>query len=284
MVGENYVWTSRLIQTSCILSCTIAETVDTSKIMKLIWKWLNTTHFWQNEFISWATLTYSTSGALYWMKQLFINKTNSIKNGRFLLMSIFRLYPGFRMLFEDNNVRKNLFLGACFCWDPRLSLFELDQKFNFGGTISYGNSCLEFFFRHFKKFRLHAILYDAAGAVRAHSGKGPGYCNMMGGVPNSCFHVRLVTWLDYSLPLRKTLSVLLTFEAVCLALYQILSWQIKTLSKNGSFYWWQSSGLLILSSKKAQTHKTSLLVQKKLARKCVEQWPVGLQWAFKHSS
>ena len=54
----------------------------------------------------------------------------------------------------------------------------MDQKFEFGGTIGYGDSYLEFLFRHFKVFRLHALLHDAAGAVRAHSGKGPGYCCM----------------------------------------------------------------------------------------------------------
>ena len=45
---------------------------------------------------------------------------------------------------------------------------------------------MDFVFRYSKVFRLHAILHDAAGAVRAHSGKGPGYCYMIGGVPNSC--------------------------------------------------------------------------------------------------
>ena len=40
-------------------------------------------------------------------------------------------------------------------------------------------------FRYSKVFRLHAILHDAAGAVRAHSGKGPGYCYMIGRGPNS---------------------------------------------------------------------------------------------------
>ena len=49
-----------------------------------------------------------------------------------------------------------------------------------------GNSYLELLFRHFKVFRLHAILCDAAGAVRAHSGKGPGYCYMIRRGPNSC--------------------------------------------------------------------------------------------------
>ena len=62
----------------------------------------------------------------------------------------------------------------------------MDQKFKFGGTTGYGISYLESLFRHFKIFRLHAILNDAAGAVRAHSGKGPGYCYMVGRGPNSC--------------------------------------------------------------------------------------------------
>ena len=101
-------------------------------------------------------------------------------------MSIFRLYPGLKSSFAHNIVRKNFFLSACFCWDSRLSLGEMDQKFKFGGTIGYGNSYLELLFRHFKIFRLHAILHDAAGAVRAHSGKGPGYCYMTGRGPNSC--------------------------------------------------------------------------------------------------
>ena len=34
-----------------------------------------------NEYMYWATLTYSLSGTLYWMKQLFIIKVNLIKNG-----------------------------------------------------------------------------------------------------------------------------------------------------------------------------------------------------------
>ena len=102
------------------------------------------------------------------------------------LMIIFRLYPEYKMSFEDNSVRKNLFLNACSCWDSRHSLREMDQKFIFGGTIGYGDSYLQFLFRHFKVFRLHAILHDAAGAVREHSGKRPGYCYMTGRGPNSC--------------------------------------------------------------------------------------------------
>ena len=103
----------------------------------------------------------------------------------FFLMSISRLYPGLLMSFEHNSVRKNLFLSAWFCWDSRLSLREMAQNFKFGGTIGYEVSYLEFLFRHFKKFRIHAILHVAAAAVRAHSGKGPGYCYMIGRGPNS---------------------------------------------------------------------------------------------------
>ena len=62
----------------------------------------------------------------------------------------------------------------------------MDQKYKFCGSIGYGNSYLEFVFRHLKISRLHAILLDAAGALRAYSGKGPGYCYMSGRGPNSC--------------------------------------------------------------------------------------------------
>ena len=101
------------------------------------------------------------------------------------LMSLFRLYPGFKMSFENNSVRKNLFLSACFCWDSTLPLREMDQNFIFGGLIGYGNSCLYSVFRYSKVVRLHAILHDAAGEVRSHSGKGPGYCFLTGRGPNS---------------------------------------------------------------------------------------------------
>ena len=102
------------------------------------------------------------------------------------LMSSFQLYPGSKMSFKQDSVRKNLLLSACFCWDSRLSLPEMDQKFIFGGTIGYGDSYLEFLFRYFKVFRLHAKLHDAAGAVGAHNGKGPGYYNMVGRGSISC--------------------------------------------------------------------------------------------------
>ena len=120
------------------------------------------------------------------MKQLFIIKTSSVKNGCSLSNLRFQLYPGLKLSFQHNSVCKILFLSACFCWNSRLSLREMDRKLKCGGLIAYGNSYLDYVFRYSKVFRLHAILHDAAGAVRAHTGKGPGYCYMIGRGPNSC--------------------------------------------------------------------------------------------------
>ena len=110
------------------------------------------------------------------------------------------------MTLKHNSVRKNLFRSAYFCWASGLSSRETDQKFKFGGLIGYGNSCLDFAFRYSKVFRLHAILHDAAGPVRAHSGKGHGYCYMIGRGPNSCLlgHVtRLLFCLYVKIFLRS---------------------------------------------------------------------------------
>ena len=102
------------------------------------------------------------------------------------LISVFRLNLGLKMIFKHNINRKNLFLSASVCWDSGLSLHEMDQKFKFVGLMGYGNSCLDSVLRYSKVFRLHAILHDVAGAVRSHSGKGTGYCYMIGRGPKSC--------------------------------------------------------------------------------------------------
>ena len=115
-----------------------------------------------------------------------------------LLMSIFLLYPELKMSFEHNIVRKNLILSACFCWDSRLSLREMDQKDKFGGTIGCGDSYLDSVFCYSKLFRLHAILHDAAVAVRLQAVKGPGYCYMVGRGPN-CYLLGHVTGLLFCL-------------------------------------------------------------------------------------
>ena len=109
------------------------------------------------------------------------------------VISVFRLYSGLKMSFEHNSVRKYLFLSACFCWDSSFSLCEMDQKFKLGGLIGDGNSYLDSVFCYSKVFRPHAILHDAAGAVRAHSKKGPGYCYVIGHVTGLlfCLYVKI---------------------------------------------------------------------------------------------
>ena len=162
----------------------------------------------------------------------------------------------------------------------------MDQKFKFGGTIVYGDSYLECLFRHFKLIRLHAKLKDAAGAVRAHSGKGPGYCYLVVWGPISCL-LGHVTGLLFCLYVKPFLpSIFNSFDFWSSMSFIELDVELADTNvfreRIGSFYWWQRSGTLIPSSKKMQTHKTSVLVHKKLARKCVEQWTFGLWWAFKY--
>ena len=135
------------------------------------------------------------------------------------LMNIFRLYPGFKKSFEHNSVRKNLLVCACFRSDSRLSLSEMDQKFKFGGLIGYGKSYLDSILRYSKVFRLYAILHDAAGAVRAYSGKGPSYCYMIGRRPNSCL-LGHVTGLLFSLYVKLFLPSI--FKSV--DFWSIMSW------------------------------------------------------------
>ena len=122
------------------------------------------------------------------------------------------------MSFEHNSVSKNLVLRACFCWDCGLSLREIDQKFEFVGPIGYGNSNLDSIICYSKVFRLHAILHEAAGAVRSHTGKGPGYFYMIGREPNSCLlgHVTGLPICLYVILFYLPFSSLLTFEKVCL--------------------------------------------------------------------
>ena len=56
-------------------------------------------------------------------------------------------------------------------------------------------------FRHFEVFRLHAILHDSAGAIRAHNDKVSGCCYRIGRGPNSCL-LGHVTGLLFCLDLK----------------------------------------------------------------------------------
>ena len=75
----------------------------------------------------------------------------------------------------------------------------MDKKFLIRGIIGYSDSYLLFLIHYFKVFRLNAILHDAAGAVRAHSGQRPCYFYMIGRGQNSCWpgHVTGVLFSVY---------------------------------------------------------------------------------------
>ena len=88
-------------------------------------------------------------------------------------MSIFGWYPGLKLSNEHKNAPNKLFVSACFCWDAKLSLSEMEQKCKFCGIIGYWDSYLQFIFCHSEVFRLHVILHDAAGKVRSDTGTGP---------------------------------------------------------------------------------------------------------------
>ena len=123
-------------------------------------------------------------------------------------MSNFRLYPGFKM---------SCFC-ACFCWDSRLSLREMDQIYKIVGKVGYGNSYLNSVFRYSKVFRLHAILHVAVGAVRLQTGKGLGYCYMIGRGPNCCLlgHVPGLLFCLYVKNFLPSIFNLIEFESVFL--------------------------------------------------------------------
>ena len=109
-----------------------------------------------------------------------------------LLVSIFRYYLSLKLPSRHNSARKKLVSGACFIWNDKVSLREMDQKFSFGGLIGYGSSYLDSILGSSKVFRLPAILHDAAAAVRLHTGKGHGYCYMIVQGPNSCLLGHLI--------------------------------------------------------------------------------------------
>ena len=67
------------------------------------------------EYIYWVTLTYFLSGAMYWMKQLFIIKVNFIKNGCYLSSENFPKLPRskiyiFSQLYSKKSIPKRVLL------------------------------------------------------------------------------------------------------------------------------------------------------------------------------
>ena len=130
-----------------------------------------------------------------------------------LLVNSLRYHSSLKLPFRHNSARKILFLSACYVWNDRVSPREMDQKISFCGLTGYRNSFSDCVFRYCKVFRLHAILHDAAGVVRSHIGKGPGYCNMIGRGPNSCLlsHVTELLVCLYVKIFLPTIFILVDF-------------------------------------------------------------------------
>ena len=180
------------------------------------------------------------------------------------------------MSFEHKSVGKNLFLSACFCWVPKLCSREIDQLFKFGGISSYRDSYLEFLSRHFKVFRLHGILHDSARAARAHSGKGPRYCYIIGRGPNSCLLVHvtgLLSCIFVKLLLPSIFNSVDFWSSISGIVLNFEFADIHVATELSIFVDGKVQGY----SKNVQTHKTSILLYRKIAQNYVEQCMLGIQ-------
>ena len=76
---------------------------------------------------------------------------------------------------RNKNKRQLYFLAACSIFDNSIDPCVALKLRPHGGLIGIDDSSLDSFLKFSKVFRLHAILHDAAGFVKEHSGKGPGY-------------------------------------------------------------------------------------------------------------
>ena len=126
------------------------------------------------------------SAALYWMKQLFKIVSDFVAKGRSPSCKHFPILLDSKITLQTQKRSQN-FIFQCVLHLERRSFSTRDgQKFPFGGHIGYGNSYLDSILCYSKVFRLYAILHDAAAAVRLHTGKGRGYCFMIGQGQNCC--------------------------------------------------------------------------------------------------
>ena len=191
-------------------------------------------------FWFWATLTYFSSDALCWMKQLFISKTTLSRIDVLLLMSISRLYSGIKVLFEQSSAHKNFFPSACRCWDARLSLLEVDGNFKLDGTIGFRDAQLEFKFILSKVFWLYEALHDAAAAVRSYSGKGTDYCYTNRIELNSCLlgHVTVLLFC-FCVKLLRCFSNCADFWSSMSCIELDIDLTDKKTTMDLVFFWWE---------------------------------------------
>ena len=104
--------------------------------------------------------------------------------------------------FSNLPIRTQWFLAACRKFKPDIDLHQALQDCPHGGIIGIGDSKLDRLFRRSKVFRLHAILHDAAGYVRAKYGCGPGYLYMLDNCPINCCFLGHLSGLVYCLYLK----------------------------------------------------------------------------------
>ena len=153
--------------------------------------------------------------------------------------------------------RENLFLSAFRCWDDRLYSSELHQKFIFGRVTGCVHSCMESLFYHSKRIRLHALLHDAAGAVRWHSYKGPHYWYKNGREPNSCqlgYATRLHFCFSVKLFLQSTF-VFFDFWSFLSCISKAFQLADTTVIIQLGVFSWEHSGMYILSVIALETDK-----------------------------
>ena len=103
-----------------------------------------------------------------------------------ILVNTFNCYGSILSMFPENEKPKNCFLQHVNL-GRKYKFEEINQKCPYGGLINYGNSYLDFFFARLNVFRLHAFVHDSAGAVKAATNKGPGYCYLFSNFSKSCF-------------------------------------------------------------------------------------------------
>ena len=198
------------------------------------------------------------------------------------LMSIFPSYPGFK-----SHLNKIVFAKTFFKLHVSFGILTFPyvrwtKNKNLVGPLAMGTTTWSFHFVNSKYSyckQYYMMLLEQCGHIVL---KG---LDTVTWLDEDQIHVCSVTWRTTFMPLRKTFSALyfqlkkpsveFWSNMCCIVLDIELRYQ-----GNGSFYWWQSSGILFLSSKKIE----SLKVFKKIARNCVEKLTFGLKWAFKHSS
>ena len=151
--------------------------------------------------------------------------------GVLFLMSFFWIYPRLEVSFDHNSVRKNPFLSGYFCrisrffYVRRTKNLSLMEPLVMATRIWSSYSVISNFLDYIKNY---LMLLKPCGHIKV---KGLATFTWL---DDDQLHFSLVAWQDYSCTFTRNsfclpFSSLSTFEAVFLALYSMLSWQIETL-------------------------------------------------------